>query len=100
MVSQNSQTDRTTFGAGIRETAFDVIINVFGKNRANISQDMVLQMTLLDNITTVLETQNRKNYFGNSAIKAFRWTWERMTFQTEGTMQVVGLQVTLSIVVF
>ena len=76
----NSNTDRTTFKAGVRHSEVVFHIDVYAKVRANIGEDMDKVLQLTDAVITRLELQTQKPYFGLEGIKAFKWTGERVTF--------------------
>lgn len=75
-----SRTDRSTFGAGLRQKQVIVHVDVYVRQRALIGEDMAAVAATADAIEDVLDAQREKPFFGLAAIRAFKWTSERVTF--------------------
>lgn len=75
-----SRTDRSTFGAGLRQKQVTVHVDVYVRQRALIGEDMAAVAAVADAIEDVLDAQRAKPFFGLAAIRAFKWTSERVTF--------------------
>jgi len=99
-------TDRTTFGAGRRQTTMTFHADVYVKQRANIGEDMAALVPQIDNIITVLEEQTTPPFFSlgtdyDEYIKSFSWNWERSTFiYGDRQLPYIGVRFTLEMVVF
>ena len=96
-----SGTDRSTFRAGIRQTQFIIVADLYARQRSHIGEDMHALVDSIDAIIAVLEAQDTKDYFGQDGIQAFRWRFERVTFMY-GDPQIpyVGARFYLTIRVF
>lgn len=75
-----SGTDRTTFRAGVRHSQAIIHVDCYARVRSQIGQDMKAAVELADAVINRLEQQRVSPYFGLQGLKAFRWTWERVTF--------------------
>ena len=90
---QNS-TDRTTFRAVVRQTQLEIYADLYATARSEIGEDMALLLPLIEAIIGEIEKQDTKPYFGlldaqnEPAIKAFSWSWQRVTFQYNDPMQL------------
>ena len=73
-------TERTSFGAGVRQTSLVVNADYYARQRSDIGEDMAALVNGIDAITDVLEGQDKKPYFGLDGIKAFAWSWSRVVF--------------------
>jgi hypothetical protein len=73
-------TDRSTFGAGVRQTRVTVHVDVYGRQRSHIGEDMETLTNLVDGVVDVLEQEEKKPYFGIRGVKAYEWSAERVTF--------------------
>lgn len=76
-----TQNDRTTFRAGSRVTDFEIMVDVPCCKRNNIDENMKAVVVMMESVQGVLEAQTIKPYFGNGAIKGFKWRWERTLFR-------------------
>ena len=72
--------DRTTFKAGVRQTALIVHADYYAQQRSNLGEDMGKLVDGIDAMTTIFEAQDVKPYFGLVGIKAFHWSWTRVLF--------------------
>ena len=93
------RTDRTTFGAGIRNKELTFHVDVYAQQRAHIGEDMASLVTVFDAILTALEAQDQKPYFGLDGLKAFSVTAQRVTFDYGGA-QYVGCRAILTVWVY
>jgi hypothetical protein len=86
VVDVASMTDRTTFGAHVRQEEDIWHIDVYARQRRHIGEDMGRLLPLIDAVTDTLEEQDDRSYFGllddvgEAAIKAFSWSWQRIVF--------------------
>jgi len=84
--SGGGNTDRTTFGAGRRQTTITFHADLYARQRSHISEDMAAVVAGMDSIIAILEAQKERPFFGlgsaeDKYIKSFRWRWERVVFQ-------------------
>jgi len=80
-VDVQAETERTTFGAGVRQTLVTVQVDGYARQRSHVGQDMGAQVAMMDAIDDVLSGEVDKPYFGLQGIQAFHWRLERVTFQ-------------------
>ena len=95
-------TDRIGFGGGgnpMRQEQPVFILDYYVRQRSHIGDDMLRLIEGLDVICEVFRAQNVKPYFGNSAIKAFHWLWERAEF-SYSDVKYVGIRYTLTLTIF
>ena len=64
----------------MQQTAVVIIVDVYARRRSQLSDDMKVTVDLIDAISDILETQERPPFFGESGVKAYSWSWKRMTF--------------------
>lgn len=96
-----SNTDRTTFRAGVRVSDVVVNVDVYARQRSHIGEDMAAVMLYMDEVINVLEAQKTSPYFNTHAIKAFSWTWQRTTFAYgDPATNYVGIRFVLTLTVF
>jgi hypothetical protein len=88
--------DRTTFGAGVRQSQYIFNADYYARTRSHIGEDMKAIVDGADAIIAKLEAQQHEPAFGLSGIKAFRWTWQRVTFNYGG-VDFAGVRFTLYI---
>lgn len=74
-----SDTDRTTFGAGVRQTDITIHADYYARQRSHMAEDMAALVAGVDAITNIMEEQDSQP-FGLEGIKAFRWHWQRVKF--------------------
>jgi hypothetical protein len=70
--------DRSTFRAAVRQTIFTIHADLYACQRAHVGQNMATLLPLIEALTTVIEAQDTKPYFGLDGIKAFSWSWQRV----------------------
>lgn len=93
--------DRTAFRAGVQQEEVVIHADVYVRQRSHLADDMSLLVTQLDAIRTVLKAQQTKSFFGTTDVKAFAWTWQRVTFvYSEPQQPFVGIRFILRIRMF
>lgn len=93
--------DRTTFRGGTRTGEYAITCDLIARQRAHLGEDMAVTTDLVDAVTTVLEAQNVKPYFGLVGIKGFRWSWQRTLFQRgDPNVAYVGARFAVVLVTF
>lgn len=96
-----TNTDRTTFRAGVRQTSLTINCDYYAQQRKHIGEDMAVLVDGIDAMTTIFEAQDTKPYFGLDGIQAFHWGWQRVTFDYgDPAINYVGARFTLTIRVF
>lgn len=96
-----TNTDRTTFRAGVRQTSLTINADYYAQQRKHIGEDMAALIDGIDAMTNIFEAQDAKPYFGLDGIKAFHWSWQRVTFDYgDPAINYVGARFTLTIRVF
>jgi hypothetical protein len=65
-------TDRTTFGAGVRQKQITVHADVYAAQRSFLWEDMQKTVDAMDNVLAVLEVQNTVPYFGEDGIRSWQ----------------------------
>ena len=97
----SGNTDRTTFGAVVRQTVFTIHADYYARQRSHIGEDMDALVDGIDAMQNVFEQQNTKPYFGLTGIQAFHWSWRRVVF-TYGDPQLsyMGARFTITVRVF
>ncbi|MCK6581194.1 MAG: hypothetical protein L6Q98_24145 [Anaerolineae bacterium] len=76
------ETDRRTFGAGVRLTRLTFYADVYARQRSHLGEDMTRTLALA--VQTVLEAQHQPPFFGLAGVRALRWNAERVTFDYGG----------------
>ena len=98
---RSTETDRTTFGGGVRQSGISVAIDYYAQQRRHIGEDMAKLVAGLDQLVAILEAQRLSPYFGLAGIKTFGWTAERVTFEYgEAAIKYVGVRFALTLGVF
>ncbi len=93
--------DRSSFGAGVRQSAVTIIADLYARQRAHLDEDMAALMPLVTAIRVVLEEQKTKPYFGLDAIKGFQWTARRVIFEYgDAAVKYMGARFTITVRVF
>lgn len=99
--SRGETTDRSTFRAGVRQTGLVINADCVVKQRSNLGEDMLRTVSLADAVQMELEKQDTKPYFQNRAIKAFHWSWQRVTFKYgDPETSYVGIRFTINLTIF
>lgn len=97
----SGQTERTTFGAGVRQTSLTVLADLYAKQRAFLAEDMGKLVGMVDAITNVLEQQDSTPPFGLAGIQDFKWSWRRVVFQYgDPDIKYIGARFTLIMRIF
>lgn len=94
-----SETDRTTFQAGVRQSELVYFADAFVKQRESIGEDMARVYPIAQSVRGILAAQNVKPYFGLDGIKSFRWRAQRVLIDYAG-ISYIGIRFTLTIRVF
>ena len=98
-----TSTERTTFGAGVRQKDIILYADLYGTRRAHLAEDWATTLPLVDAIIDVLEAQDTKPYFNTAAdeLKAFSWTASYVNFTyTDPSITYVGARFILRFRVF
>lgn len=74
-----AETDRATFGGVIRKSKLTVHVYHYPRKMSHIGLDLKAMVEGLDAVSAVLESQEQLPFFGLVGIKAFSWSWKRMT---------------------
>ena len=98
-VDARTRTDRTTFKGGVKQWDLEVFVDHFARPLSYIALDFTAMVEGLDSLTDVFEDQETPPFFGIADIKAFRWSWKRMTLKY-GDMLYRGGRFTLKIRIF
>ncbi len=96
-------TDRGAFRGGVRQTDILFYADIICRQRSVLDEDYAKCLDVEAAVTTVLEAQKTKPYFGNEHIQAFQWNWEILEFQLgagEGTISFIGIRFSISVTVF
>lgn len=95
----STDTERSTFRAGVRQTEEIYYVDVFCSQRAHLGQDMARTIAVWDALQTKLETITVKPYFADAGIKAFGpWLIERMVWTPDSTtIFYTGIRITLPV---
>lgn len=88
-VDAGNSNDRTTFGAGVRQTEFVITMDGYARRRSHLAEDLKAQMEMIDVIDAVL-VATTKPLFGEAAIKGLSWKWERVTLAYGNTQEMGG----------
>ncbi len=98
----SEDTERATFGAGVRRTSMLIIVRGYARPRSHLAEDLKAQVELIDAIDARLSDQKQKP-FGVPGIRAFNWKWERATYSfAEGDVKstYAACQFTIEVTVF
>lgn len=82
--AENAHTDRRTFGAGVRATQLTFHADVYARQRSHLGEDVAATLALAEAVQTVLEAQASAPFFGLDAIRALKWSAQRVTFEFGG----------------
>lgn len=75
--------DRMTYGADVRVTDAQYMVDIPCAQRANLAEDMAAVVAVVDAVTAKLEAQTTV-LFGLADLKGLRWQWDRMTYSRGG----------------
>lgn len=94
-------TDRSSFRGGTRVGEYGITADVIVAQRSHLGENMALAATLVEAVTTVLENERVRPYFGLEGVKAFRWQWQRTLFLTgDPAFTYVGARFTITLTTF
>ena len=91
--------ERQTFKVGVRGTRMTITIDCYARPRSQLLHDIKAQVDLIDAVDAVLVAQQNQPFFGLDGIKAFSWSWQRVTYQHEGNSYAGG-EFKLTLIVF
>jgi hypothetical protein len=94
-----SGTDRTTFQGGVRNKHYIIHCDLYARQRSHLAEDMKKTVEMIDELETIFEQQNLKDYFGLDGIKAFKWSWTR-SLLTSAEAEFYGARFIIEIWVF
>lgn len=102
VVSRGSDSDRHTFGAGVRQWEWVIHVDVYGSRRKELGQDMGRLVAAIDAIDDELAKQTAAgSRFGEIGIKSFEWEWSRVIFKYgSNNEEFVGARFIITLVVF
>src|SRR3990167_4602284 len=73
----------------------------YAQQRRHLGEDMAALVNGMDDMANVIEQQDTKPYFGLDGIKAFHWSWRRVTFvYGDPQLSYVGARFTITVRVF
>jgi hypothetical protein len=94
-------TDRASFGAKVRRRAITIHIDIYGRQRSMIGQDLAVAMDTLDLAIDQMEQEKQAPFFGNPFIREMSWSWERVVFEYgESTTQYSGFRIIIEVKVY
>lgn len=107
-VSQDSATDRRTFGgrggaenAPMRQQEYVIHADLYAKQRSRIGEDMSALVDAIDAMEDVLLAENQQPYFSLDGIQTFTWSWSRVTFiYGDPQLPYVGARFVITVRVF
>lgn len=93
------QTDRTTFGGGVRQTEAIILCDLYAKQLNEPGEGMAALLPLVDEVVNALEAQDSEPFLGVVGIQQFRWSWRRVVFEygDRGQTKYVGARFTLTV---
>ena len=83
---RGGETDRTTFGGGVRHKMVTINCDFYATQRGHIGEGIERTVDLIDRIIDVFEEQNLKPYFNIEGLKAFSVAWNRVQFDYAGAL--------------
>ena len=95
--------DRSSFGAGVRQTGFTILADLYARQRgAGIGEEMGVLVPLIDAILDVFRTQDTKPYFALEGLQAFGpVTFRRVNFvYGDPQTSYIGARFTIPVKVF
>jgi len=96
-VAHRSRTDRTTFGAVLRQEQMVLHVDVFAQQRFDMAHDMMAVIDVADAVRARLESHAETPPFGVTGVDTWRWTWTRVIFEYgDPRTQYVGIRFILS----
>lgn len=94
----NGDTDRRTFGAGVRVSRLTFHADIYARQRSHLGQDMARVLELAEAVQTALENQSSP-IFGEEHIQSCHWSAQRVTFDYAGA-SYAGIRFVLDLTVF
>lgn len=92
-LAYQSKTERTTFGATLRQEQTTINVDVYASQRHNLADDMKSVIDMADNVKARLELQKTTPPFGVAGVDTWRATWRRVTFvYGEPEMKYTGIR--------
>lgn len=79
--AKGSQTDRNTFGAGLRLQHMEIYADLYAGARDQIGENLAVVAQEIDAIIDVLEEQTAAPFFGVEGLKTFKWRWQRVIIE-------------------
>lgn len=99
-LSTSSETHQKTFGGSSFVHGCQVYVDVYITPRgADLGNEIVEQVDLLDICYAVFEAQNKSPYFGNNSIRSFKVKWDTTTFLLSDDLYS-GLRFIIEITIF
>ena len=95
--------DRTSFKAGVRQTGFTILADLYARQRgAGIGEEMGALVPLIDAIMDVFRAQDTKPYFALEGLQSFGpVTFRRVNFvYGDPQTNYVGARFTIPVLVF
>ena len=96
-------TDRTTFGAGVRQSGYTIYADLYARQRgAGIDEEMGALVPLIDALITVFREQRTKPYFALEGLQAFGPVTFRRVIFNYGDPQVgyIGARFTIPVRIY
>jgi len=97
IVDAATDNDRRTFGAEVRQSAYEILVTVYAKRRADLREDLRWQHLVLDELEAQLEAQDTCPPFGIVGCKSFRWATTRGVIQYEDGNDYVGGEIVVTL---
>jgi len=83
-----TDTDRSSFQAGVRQTGFTIHADYYAKAVSHVAEGMEALVDGIDAMQNELEKQDTGAKFGLEGIKSMRWNWEMVQFQAGQTLYI------------
>jgi hypothetical protein len=96
MESLPADSDRLTFGAGVRPVELTYTVDVYARQRSHIGEDTTAAIAAADAVHQALEYAAHAPCFGLEGARALRWRAERTVFQF-GAAVYAGARFTLTV---
>ncbi len=101
--SGDGESDRLTFGAGVRYTRLTVLVDGYARQRSYLGEDLAAQLALIDQIDGQLSAETADAVFGVVGVRALSWNIERVTFTMgdgSSSEKYAGCRVRLTLTIF
>lgn len=97
--AHRSGTERTTFGAVLREERVVIHVDVYARQRSNAADDMAAVVDAADAIKARLELQTTTPPFGVAGVDAWHWSWQYVSFvYGEAPVSYMGIRFRLTFI--